>query len=177
MLIRWPRLVGIRLSSSRFDRLLRNPQHPIGIYTADFYCADERLVIEIDCRTGYLGKSYVMRVAGFVRNRMRYRRLGGSSGFLQTQLHKPLTATVQRVDTDPVPHGDSIAKQYLQEAVRLRTGHGFDLAYPGTEDECSCPCAHHHDRWWSIERQDKVDQYRFVASSHAERCTGRSVPH
>ena len=40
------------------------------------------------CRTGYLGKSYVMRVAGFVRNRMRYRRLGGSSGFLQTQLQQ-----------------------------------------------------------------------------------------
>ena len=91
-------------------------------------------------------------VAGFVRNRMRYRRLGGSSGFLQTQLHKPLTATVQRVDTDPVPHCDSSAKQYLQEAIRLRSRHGFDLAYLGTEVECSCPCAHHHDRWWIIER-------------------------
>ncbi len=57
------------------------------------------------CRTGYLGKSYVMRVAGFVRNRMRYRRLGGSSGILQTQLHKPLTATVQRADTSDAMNG------------------------------------------------------------------------
>ena len=46
-----------------------------------------------------------------------------------------------------------------------------------TEDECSCPCPHHHDRWWIIKRQDEVDQYRCVASSHAERFAGRSVPH
>ena len=46
-----------------------------------------------------------MRVAGFVRNRMRYRRLGGSSGFLQTQLHKPLTATVQRADKNDAMNG------------------------------------------------------------------------
>ena len=84
----------------------------------------------------------------------------------------------QQVDVpDPVPHGDSIANQYLQEAVRLRTRHGFDLAHLGTEDESSCPCAYHHNRWWSIERQDEVDQYRFIASSHAERFAGRSVPH
>ena len=45
----------------------------------------------------------------------------------------------------------------------------FDLAYLGTEDETSCPRAHHHDRWWSIKRQDAVDQYRLDASSPAER--------
>ena len=29
------------------------------------------------CRTGYMGKSYIKRVAGFVRNRMRYKRVAG----------------------------------------------------------------------------------------------------
>ena len=90
----------------------------------------------------------------------------------------PVDLCQQQADVpDPLPHCDSVFEQHFQEGVRLRTWHGFDLAYLGTEDESSYPCAHHHDRWWSIERQEEVDQYRSIASSHAERCIGRSVPH
>ena len=85
----------------------------------------------------------------------------------------PDTFMLSQVDvSDPLPHGYAITEQHLQQAIRLRTRHGFDLAYLGTEDESSCSCAHHHDRWWPIERQDEVDRYRLVASSHAERCIG-----
>jgi very-short-patch-repair endonuclease len=41
----WQLLRNRRRCNKKFRR-----QHPIGIYTADFYCAEEKLVIEIDGR-------------------------------------------------------------------------------------------------------------------------------
>ena len=41
----WQLLRNRRRCNKKFRR-----QHPIGIYTAEFYCAEERLVIEIDGR-------------------------------------------------------------------------------------------------------------------------------
>ena len=39
----WSRLRDRRLSGHKFRR-----QHPIGPYVADFYCAEARLVVELD---------------------------------------------------------------------------------------------------------------------------------
>jgi very-short-patch-repair endonuclease len=39
----WQRLCAHRLNSFKFRR-----QHPLGLFIADFYCAEYRLVVEID---------------------------------------------------------------------------------------------------------------------------------
>ena len=41
----WQLLRNRRRCNKKFRR-----QHPIGIYTSDFYCAEEKLVIEVDRR-------------------------------------------------------------------------------------------------------------------------------
>ncbi|MHB0858108.1 MAG: endonuclease domain-containing protein [Anaerolineae bacterium] len=39
----WQNLRGRRLAGAKFRR-----QHPIGPYVADFYCAEQHLVVELD---------------------------------------------------------------------------------------------------------------------------------
>ena len=51
----WQLLRNRRRCNKKFRR-----QHPIGIYTTDFYCAEELLVVEIDGRDHFTdqGKRY-----------------------------------------------------------------------------------------------------------------------
>jgi adenine-specific DNA-methyltransferase len=49
----WLRLRGHRLAGMKFRR-----QHPVGPYFVDFYCAEARLVIEVDGRQHIDGARY-----------------------------------------------------------------------------------------------------------------------
>jgi very-short-patch-repair endonuclease len=49
----WPRIRGSRLRQWKFRR-----QHPIGRFIADFYCAEVKLVVEIDGASHEMTASY-----------------------------------------------------------------------------------------------------------------------
>ncbi len=80
----WQLLRNRRRCHKKFRR-----QHPIGPYTADFYCAEERLVIEIDGTNHFTeqGKRYDADRDRFMKSQgIRVLRFTGKQVELETDL-------------------------------------------------------------------------------------------
>ena len=92
----WQLLRNRRRCNKKFRR-----QHPIGTYTADFYCAEERLVIEIDGSDHFTeeGKRYDEARDRFMNSQgFRVLRFKGKQVELETE------SVLEQFDQALAPH-------------------------------------------------------------------------